>query len=74
VLNLFRGDRFPAHPYTSVKLCCSFLDFRRAKFGLFKDPLGGVAWVRALEVGGLKELITVQASLPPCLRLMHPHE
>jgi len=25
------------------------LDFRRANFGLFKDLLGGIPWVRALE-------------------------
>ena len=25
------------------------LDFRRANFGLFKDPLGEIPWVRALE-------------------------
>jgi len=28
------------------------LDFRRANFGLFKDLLGGIKWVRALEGGG----------------------
>jgi len=31
------------------------LDFRRANFGLFKDLLGRIAWVRALEGRGLQE-------------------
>ena len=36
------------------------LDFRRANFGLFKDLLGGIPWVKALEGrGGPRELITV---------------
>jgi len=32
------------------------LDFRRAKFGLFKDLLGGIPWVRALEVRGVQDI------------------
>jgi len=31
------------------------LDFRRANFGLFKDLLGGIPWVRALEGRGVQE-------------------
>jgi len=31
------------------------LDFRRANFGLFKDLLGGITWVRALEGRGDQE-------------------
>jgi len=31
------------------------LDFRRTNFGLFKDPLGGILWVRALEDRGFQE-------------------
>jgi len=31
------------------------LDFRKAIFGLFKDLLGGIQWVRALEGRGIKE-------------------
>jgi len=31
------------------------LNFRRANFGLFKDLLGGVPWVKALEGSGLQE-------------------
>jgi len=31
------------------------LDFRRANFGLFKELLGGVPWVRALEGSGVQE-------------------
>jgi len=31
------------------------LDFRRANFGLFKDLLGGIPWVRALECKGVQE-------------------
>ena len=31
------------------------LDFRRANFGLFKDLLGGIPWIRALEGRGLQE-------------------
>ena len=30
------------------------LDFRRANFGLFKDLLGGIPWVRALEGRGVQ--------------------
>jgi len=29
------------------------LDFKRDNFGLFKDLLAGIPWVRGLEVGGL---------------------
>jgi len=31
------------------------LDFGRANFGLFKDLLGGIPWVRALEGWGVQE-------------------
>jgi len=31
------------------------LDFRRANFGLFKDLLGGMPWVRTLEGRGVQE-------------------
>jgi len=31
------------------------LDFRKAKFGLFEDLLGGIPWVRALEGRGVQE-------------------
>jgi len=31
------------------------LDFRRANFGLFKEVLGGIPWVRALEGRGVQE-------------------
>jgi len=31
------------------------LDFRRANFGLFKDLLGGIPWVRAQEGRGIQE-------------------
>jgi len=31
------------------------LDFRRANFGLFKDLLGGMPWVRALQAMGVQE-------------------
>jgi len=31
------------------------LDFRRANFGLFKDLLGGIPWVRALGGRGVQE-------------------
>jgi len=31
------------------------LDFRRANFGLFKQLLGGILWVRALEGRGVQE-------------------
>jgi len=31
------------------------LDFKRANFDLFKDLLGGILWVRALEVRGVQE-------------------
>jgi len=31
------------------------LDFRRADFGLFKDLLGRITWVRALEGSGVQE-------------------
>jgi len=31
------------------------LDFRRANFGLFKELLGGLLWVRALEGRGVQE-------------------
>jgi len=31
------------------------LDFRRANFGLFKELLGGISWVRALEGTGVQE-------------------
>jgi len=31
------------------------LDFRRVNFGLFKDLLGGIPWVRALEGRGVQE-------------------
>ena len=31
------------------------LDLRRANFGLFKDLLGGIPWVRALEGRGVQE-------------------
>jgi len=31
------------------------LDFRRANFGLFKDLLGGIPWVSALEGRGVQE-------------------
>jgi len=32
----------------------TILDFRRANFGLFKDLLGGISWVRSLEGMGSK--------------------
>jgi len=38
------------------------LDFRRANFGLFKELLGGIPWVRALEGRGSK-------SAGPCLNI-----
>ena len=45
------------------------LDFRRANFGLFKDLLGGIPWVRALEGRGIqKELVNIQLPLPPSSR------
>jgi len=51
------------------------LKFRRANFGLFKDLRGGIPWVRALEgSGGPRDLITIQASLPLCSRLVYPYE
>jgi len=31
------------------------LDLRRANFGFFKDLLGGILWVRALEGRGVQE-------------------
>jgi len=31
------------------------LEFRRANFGLFKELLGGILWVRALESRGVQE-------------------
>jgi len=31
------------------------LDFQRPNFGLFKDLLGGMLWVRALEGRGVQE-------------------
>jgi len=31
------------------------LDFRRANFGLFKDLLGGIPWIRALESRGIQK-------------------
>ena len=31
------------------------MDFRTAKFGLFKDLLGKIPWVRALESRGVQE-------------------
>jgi len=31
------------------------LDFRRANFDLFKDLLGGIPWVKALEGGGVQD-------------------
>jgi len=43
------------------------LDFRRANSGIFKDLLGGIPWVRAVEGrGGPRELVIIQASLPSC--------
>jgi len=33
----------------------AILDFRRDNFDLFKDLLGGIPWVRALEGKGAKE-------------------
>ena len=50
------------------------LDFGRANFGHFKDLLRGIPWVRALEGGGPRELVAIQASLPPCSGLVHPPE
>lgn len=39
-------------------------DFKIANFDLFKDLLGGISWVRGLEVGGsLRELVNIQAPL-----------
>jgi len=36
------------------------LEFRRANSGLFKELLGGIPWVRALEGrGGPRELVAV---------------
>jgi len=36
------------------------LDFRRANFGLFKELLGGIPWVRTLEGrGGPRELVAI---------------
>ena len=32
------------------------LDFRRVNFGLFKDLLGGIPWVRALESKRVQEI------------------
>jgi len=31
-------------------------DFKRANFGLFKELLGGIPWVRALEGRGVQEV------------------
>jgi len=31
------------------------LDLRRANFGLFKELLGGIPWIRALECRGVQE-------------------
>jgi len=42
------------------------LDFRRANFGLFKDLLGGIPWVRALEGRGIQEswfLLSISSSM-----------
>ncbi|GAB0205201.1 hypothetical protein GRJ2_002985700 [Grus japonensis] len=52
------------------------LDFRRANFGLFKDLLGRILWVRALEHGVVQESWSTagQAPLPPSSRLVHPKE
>jgi len=42
---------------------------------VFKDLLGRSSWVKALEGrGGPRQLVTIQASLPPCSGLVHPHE
>jgi len=36
------------------------LGFRKAKFSLFKDLLGGIPWVRGLEGrGGPRELLAI---------------
>jgi len=40
---------------SSVISMIETLDFRRANFGLFKDLLGGIPWVRALEGRGVQE-------------------
>ncbi|GAB0209149.1 rapamycin-insensitive companion of mTOR-like [Grus japonensis] len=51
------------------------LDFRRGNFGLFKDLLGRIPWVRALEGRGCpRDLVNIQALLPPSSRSVHPEE
>ena len=39
------------------------LDFRRANFGLFKNLLGGIPWVRACS--GLAAAVNKSATRPP---------
>jgi len=51
------------HEMVNLKILCGgsrvisrikTLDFRRANFGLFKELLGGIPWVRALEGRGVQ--------------------
>jgi len=37
------------------KIRITALNFRKANFGLFKELLGGIPWVRALESRGVQE-------------------
>lgn len=39
------------------------LDFRRAEFGLFREVLGGIPWVRGLEGMGWVQVVKLQALL-----------
>jgi len=48
VFRILRGGR-------RAKNKIKTLDFRRANFGFFKDLLGGISWVSALEVRGIQE-------------------
>jgi len=47
----FRNPRGGSRAISRIKA----LDFRRANFGLFKELLGGIPWIRALEGRGLQE-------------------
>lgn len=59
----------------AMRMSCSkltTLDLRRANFGLFKDLLGKVSWVKALEGRGCLGMLSgIQGSPPPISETMH---
>ena len=59
----------------AISRTITILDFWKANFGLFKDLLRGIPWVRDLEGGGgPREIVTIQASLPLYSSSVNPHE